>query len=491
MIDSRVLGIVADVDAERTKSIGDRWNLYDGRHPDTLRVEIGEPDDNTTLNNLAVVVDTGVDFLFGQGVEFAVAPRDEDAPGPDSDVDPVAEQQAYLDQLWRHNRKQTLLREWATSGAIAGDAYLKFVPAQDKAGTDHEIIELDPASVTMYWAPGNIRRIVAYRIMFNDQDPATGEVIVRREDHIQGESGAHWDIRRYVGKATGLSIGTDTRTQFRWEPDTTLGPEDRWPHAWPQVIHAKNLPSPHEVYGRPDLTDDLVRLNGTINRTAANLNKTLRLFAHPQPWAVGEDPTKLKRAINDAAIGAMMCFPAGTTLGTLELQAEGMTASGSFLDRLDDKFYELARVPRVAAGKVDGIGALSGVALLILYRPLIAKNQSKRDTYGEALAVLNQRILEYAGFGADLDVSCMWPDVLPRNEKEETETGMNLRDLGVSRQTILDRLGIDWDVEKQRLLEEASDPMSDDAGLLQRVEELEARGDTPAPAPAPESEEAA
>ena len=57
---------------------------------------------------------------------------------------------------------------------------------------------------------------------------------------------------------------------------------------------------------------------------------------------------------------------------------------------------EAARVGvrvEVSVGKVDNIGALSGVALEILYQPLMELTYVKQMTYGPLLEEVNRRAL--------------------------------------------------------------------------------------------------
>jgi hypothetical protein len=123
------------------------------------------------------------------------------------------------------------------------------------------------------------------------------------------------------------------------------------------------------------------------------------------------------------------------------------------------------------------VGALSGVALLVLYRPLVAKTETKRDTFGDAIREMSRRILLVAGYADDFRVVLTWPDVLPKDMAGEAATARELRDLGVSLRTVLERLGIDADQELERVRDEQSDPMGDARGLLDRLDEMQARID--------------
>ncbi len=95
-------------------------------------------------------------------------------------------------------------------------------------------------------------------------------------------------------------------------------------------------------------------------------------------------------------------------------------------------------------------GALSGVALNILYQPLLEKTETKRRTYGDLLVELNRRLLALGGFGEDNFTVLHWPELLPGDPKAEAETALLQQQLGVSQDTLIERLGFDPELERQK-----------------------------------------
>ena len=458
---------ISDEHAQRVIDIRDKWDRYDGQHPLSLIEGQGDVNDNVALNNLATIVDTGADFLLGSGsgeVEFGVM----------LDGEVVDDATAYLEEVWEHNRKRTLLRNTATDGGIAGQFAFKLVPAEDEKGM-HRIILIDPLELVIQTDPADIDRRIGYAIDTTIWD-ASGTLAKgrRREQHTLDEGEQSWTVQWLVTD-TPIEMSGEGR-KVQWVPDPQRPDPETWPHAFPAIIDGQNLPAPHREWGRSDLSPDILHMQEAINRTASNEQKTLRHFAHPQLWAAGEDPTKLQGFI-DASIGSVICLPAGSALNALAISHQGLAAASLFRESLTDKLFEVARTPRIAAGKVDNVGTLSGVALLILYRPLIAKTQTKRDTYGDVLRELSERILQLAGYGDALRVVVTWPDVLPKDYASDVETARELKDLGVSFRTICERLDIDYEQEMDRVREEQADPMGDAHGMLARNEELQAQID--------------
>lgn len=455
---------ITDEHAERRLAIRDTWDRYDGAHPDSLKPGEGDVNDNVALNNLATIVDTGADFLLGSGsgeVEFGVM-----LDGNDDE-----EAAAYLAELWDYNRKRTFLRNAATDGAIAGHWAAKIIPTDDPQGM-HRVVLLDPLDLVILSDPEDIDRRIGYAIDTTIWDE-TGTMAKgrRREQHTESEDGLSWTVEWLVTD-TPIEMALQGR-KVSWTPDPQRPEPETWPHPFPAIIDGQNLPAPHREWGRSDLSADILHMQEAINRTASNEQKTLRHFAHPQLWAAGDDPSKLQGFI-DASIGSVICLPAGSSLNALAISHQGLAAAAAFRESLTDKLFEVARTPRIAAGKVDNVGSLSGVALLILYRPLIAKTQTKRDCYGDVLRELSERLLALSGY-AERRVVVTWPDVLPKDFASDVETARELKDLGLSMRTILERLGIDYEQEMARIEEEASNPMTDTHGLMSRAEELQAR----------------
>lgn len=483
---------IPDDVAERRRTIADLWDRYDGEHPASLEVDADGVDDNTQMNNLATVVDTGVDTLFGSGsgeVEFAAMLPG--AAGAAGELDEDADATAALAEAWKLNRKNPTIRKIGTSGSIAGHVAVKLVPDEHgRRGGIPRVVLLDPLDWYAETAEDDVDDVIAYAIDTHIDDGLGQVVEVRREQHTRLDDGT-WEVDWFVARGVDWTVGMQRGSEVRWQRDPARPESKAWPHPFPAIVDAQNLPKPHSYWGRSDLTPDIVHLQEAVNRVASDEKRTLRYFAHPRQYATGENTAAVQRAIDDASIGAALILPPGSTIGYLQMQAEGLAASAAYREALEDKLFEVARTPRIAAGRVDNVGPLSGVALLVLYRPLIAKTATKRDTYGELLAETSRRMMILAGLAPDgLVVEVAWPDSIPKNMREEAETALTLRDLDVSLRTLHGRLGIDHDREVDRLAEEAGDPTGDVFGLQQRVDELTAERDA-VPVVPRESDEAA
>jgi hypothetical protein len=96
------------------------------------------------------------------------------------------------------------------------------------------------------------------------------------------------------------------------------------------------------------------------------------------------------------------------------------------------------------------------LALQILAQPLIEKTEVKRRTYGGLVVELNRRLLDLGGFGPDNVTALHWPEMLAADTMAERQTAIIDKELGVSRDTLLQQLGYDPDLEsKKRQSEQA------------------------------------
>ena len=105
----------------------------------------------------------------------------------------------------------------------------------------------------------------------------------------------------------------------------------------------------------------------------------------------------------------------------------------------------------------------SGEALRSAESGLVAKAQDRMTSFGNAWEDVMRMGMKLAQVNgalpvdvdiADLIIKTQWKDPLSRNEKEEAETAVIHRELGVSKSTLLTRLGYDPEAEADKRAEE-------------------------------------
>jgi len=261
--------------------------------------------------------------------------------------------------------------------------------------------------------------------------------VTEREDDLA----TFWTITEYV------RIGDTRQAQF-----AQLGEPVVWPHAWSPIQGIPNLPNPNEAWGSPDLTPDLIDLNSMLNFVESNIARIIRFHAHPKTWAKGFNVSQLTTSA-DGIIG----IPTKEgEIGTLEMHSD-LASSMRFAEMLRGDGDERSRTPAVALGRQESLpkGNLSGVALELLFQPLMEKTDTKRRLWQNVLRQLCSYLLELGGFGNGIDVTVNWPQVLPKDPSADAQTAVIKQSLGVSKRTLVTEMGYDYDEELENNLEAA------------------------------------
>ena len=300
------------------------------------------------------------------------------------------------------------------------------------------IVCLDAQHVTASWDPADYERVLQYKVQFTGVDPERREAVTYRHlfDRLDGNA---WQITEQ--EARGNS------TTFK----TTQGPT-RWPWPFCPIFHTKNRPFPHSFYGGSDVEADVLVLNDAINFVLSNINRILRAHGHPFTYGTGTGPDTI-----DRAVGGILWLPnPSAKIQNVEMLSD-LTSSQEQLKRLQEAYREMTSIPEIAAGKLESIGQLSGLALQILYGPLVALTNVKRMFYGSMLVQLCKALLTMGGQGDAHAVKIQWPSLLPEDRQEEANTAVSLQAAGVSRDTTISELSYDPEVERKKRAREAQD----------------------------------
>jgi hypothetical protein len=392
---------------ERVDRFARAWEAYYGKYPDSLPVKPGKTNDNITFNFSRLVVDQTVDFLFGKEITFEINEL----------ADTRAEE--WLNSVWQANQKMIFLQKLAVNGAVCGQVFVKIADGEQYP----RLINIDPGIVDVETEPDDYEAVRAFTITYPAGDVVRRQVIRR--------DGAGWEI-----------VDQERDKDAKDWKTVQVTP---WMRPWPPIATCQNLPAPNEFWGIADIEPDVIRLNESLNFVMSNISRILRYHAHPKTWVRGV------LSADNLKIGAdeTILLPDGAEMHNLEMTSD-LGSSLNLYRRLKEALHEVTRSPEIASGKVENVGNLSGVALQILYQPLLSKTETKRRMYGSLLVELNRRLLELGGFGANNITEIHWPEILPRDPMQERQVALLDQQLGVSRDTLLRRLNYDPDLEAQK-----------------------------------------
>ena len=340
----------------REEGLEKNQRYYKGQQDKQLKVIKGY-DDNLIENYVALIVDRGVSMLMGHGVDFY--PPDERS-------------KEWLDLCWEANKKDISLLNMAKAGGIFGTPFVKIQPegVAYKGALYPRIIVQNPKYWQIFTAPEDIETVIKYRMEFNSTE--NGKEVTRREDFDLEES--KWLLREYVDRGTGQFI---------------LLEEQVIPYDFPLVHHWQNLPVFDSVYGEPDVTPAVLDQQDKYNYVQINNIKLQRLHAHPKTFGTGIGNGK------QISIGPddLPLLPEGADLKQLTPSID-MAAGVALATSIRQAMFDITRTPDITS-MADKLGALTNFGLHVLYQDAMSKLETKRELYGEALEIINQRLAEY------------------------------------------------------------------------------------------------
>ena len=425
-------------DRDRKLDMQNAWKAYRGNLQKPLKVSANQPDDNVLSNRCAPIVDKGVSFLFGQVLKIEAE-------------DDVANE--YLKNVWGDDDdRMTMLSQLAMNGGVCGQVFVKVIlPTNDQQYP--RLVVLDPTVVRVVTMPEDCEMVLAYIIEY----PQLNNTFEKRQiisrvdpDGMADDIGVDdmdstWTIINYVRRSQG---GNGSWFQ--------VGEIEEWPYPFPPIITCQNLPNPNEYWGTPDLTPDIIDMNRVLNFIQSNTSRILKFHAHPKTYASGVGAAQINVGVDE-----LICLPnPEAKLNNLEMHTD-LGSSLNFASVLRSDMDEQSRVPAVALGRLSELpkGNISGVALQLLFQPLLEKTVQKQRLYGRLIREVSRVVLvigkiinieRFAGYGIELH----WQNLLPVDDLAAAQTGLALKQLGVSQQTILLQLGYNPDDEADKSQQE-------------------------------------
>ena len=440
------------VDQDRKQQMQQAWKAYSGEFQPPLKVEPNQPDDNVISNRCAPIVDKGVSFLFGQTLKIEVTDEATDADDEDDTPSPM---QDFLDGLWGDDDdRMTLLSKMAINGGAFGQVFVKIIPPQ---GTMRypRIVNLDPRIVRIVTDPEDCDLHLAYIIEYpGTNDLQKRQIIARVDpDGLAAVAGPQelddtWTITNYLRKG---QLGS-------W---LQVGESEEWPYPFAPILTCQNLPNPNEAWGKPDLTPDLINQNKVLNFIQSNTSRIIKYHGHPITFATGVQASQISISVDD-----VLCLPAPDS--KLEKLAAHSDLGGllNFAAVVRDDMDEQSRVPSVALGRLESLpkGNISGVALQLLFQPLIEKTVMKQRLYGKLIREICRAVLVIAELISveqfeDYKIEVHWQNLLPVDDLAAAQTGLLLVQLGVSQATVQQQLGYNPDDEAEKKAQEDAQKM--------------------------------
>jgi len=254
--------------------------------------------------------------------------------------------------------------------------------------------------------PEDSERILGYVQTWHGVDQITSKVYSYRDIYLCNFNAAKEPLNWTIIRETAVEGDT---WRERQRPEF-------WPYATGPIFQCQNLLNPNCVWGMSDIEPDILSVNHAINFAASNINRILRYRAHPKLIGKGFQASQV-----DLSVDGVVVLPSKDSDMYKIEELQSLEDALSYLNMLKDSWDEQTRIPGIARGKVEDVGTLSGVALRILYGPLMEKTAVKRLLYGDMLTKLCRFLLEmeFGESAAQKEIEVKWGNAMPSDEKGE------------------------------------------------------------------------
>ncbi len=433
------------------------------------------------VNYTRAVVDKGVSYLLGQGINFAVPAGIEDAetrglgdrgkgrenpelrtqnPEPAQPSYWAARAEALLYRVYEDNDLEAADAQGAINGAVLGDTVFKVfwesgawrqgsadrgwgvnAPSGTFTGDGGRIrvVNIDPFTFFPRWAaddPSALLSVdVVYQLPVEEAARRYGDISISPNSHPLIDAVESWTNSEFA-----LTVGD-------WDVVRSANP-----YGFIPFVHIPNARPANEFWGVSDLKD-VAPLNRELNERMSDVADVIRFHSDPPVIFKGV------REHGNLAVGpgTVWDLPEGAGVDLLEWRGQP-PAVQEHIERVLRALHDVAETPKTAFG--DSGRLLSGVALETELQPLIQKTLRKRIWWSAGLRRRNRyilRIAELNGMGsfAPYRSRIIWPPLLPADNEAEVRNNVALVQAGLrSRRTAMDHLGDESPETELRLIEE-------------------------------------
>jgi hypothetical protein len=313
------------------------------------------------LNYYRAFTDFIINFTFGKGVNFRSA-KETEAIVPD-----------LLERVWEvDNNKATVLWEIGQQGTVSGDCFIKVAYEEayvDPAGRNHpgrvRILPLNSSFCFPEFHPHDRERLIRFKLKYRFWGTSlegTRQVFTYTEiltDDV---------IEEYIN---------DELIDSRPNPLGTI-----------PVIHIPNVRISGSPWGLADCFD-IININRAYNETATDIADIVNYHAAPVTVIIGAKASQLEKGANKVWGG----LPKDARVENLEGGAQGLKGAMEFLAMMKKSMHEMIGIPETALGQAMPISNTSGVALSIMFQPLMNRYHQKIIQYAHGLERVNELIL--------------------------------------------------------------------------------------------------
>lgn len=318
-----------------------------------------------------------------------------------------------LDAVWKANRKKVLLRRTAKVALTCGDAFL-YVTVKTKGPGGRvlpkekwtiRICPINPSYVFPIWTEDDPNVMRGCMLQFPIWSP---------------------DTRR-----TQLFSAVYTADKVEMYTDNTLQSTEKNVLGMIPIVHI-----PNESYG--DMPFGISALQDVknpvqkFNEVLMQISKIVKYHADPTTIVYGTSLAKMEKAASK--VWSNLPPPDQARVENLEMRGD-LGATYKLLEHYRDEIHTAAKTPQIAyEARELATSNSSGLAIQLLFQPLIEVTDEAQDEFSEAVTRVNRIIAAIFEnvFGSPLSAladdpadylsaDLLWPSMLPRDVQTEVD----------------------------------------------------------------------
>jgi len=334
------------------------WAMYLGHHT-SFRRQAGEP--SIILNYYRALTDFIINFTFSKGIQFRSVKATE------------AIVPSLLERVWEiDNNKSTVLWEIGQQGGVSGDCFIKVAyeeSYEDSAGAVHpgrvRILPLNSSFCFPEFHPHDRERLVRFKLKYRFWGTSLEGT---RQVYTYTEILTDDMIEEYIN---------DEMIDSRPNPLGII-----------PVVHIANVRVSGSPWGLSDC-NEMISINRVYNETATDIADIINYHSAPVTVIIGAKASQLEKGANKVWGG----LPKDAKVENLEGGGQGLKGAMEFMDRLKKAMHEMTGVPESALGQAMPVSNTSGVALSIMFQPLMNRYHQKIVQYAHGIERVNSLVL--------------------------------------------------------------------------------------------------
>jgi hypothetical protein len=365
----------------RISGYANSWDYYEGRH---FRVEPNDGLKKVATNFCKMIVDKRAAWAVGKKFKLT----------PEKGNELVAK---TFESAWRANGGRELLHNVVKTSHITGDGFMYFtLRSKDLQGNplpveeqSVRIVQLNPAYVFPVWRENEPTEMAACYLHFPIWD-----------DSSQNSASFTAFITPKVVKyyINGQAVKSHPNKLGRVN-----------------VVHVPSETLASNVFGT-SILKDIIPLNDAYNEARHSVRKIIKYHGEPTTLVFGTRFANMERGAN--RLWSNLPAPGEADVRNLEMKGDLSQFKLDF-DETEKHIYKLGKTPRVAFDS-DGlaISNTSGIAMALLFQPLIEASLEMQGTLARAITQGNAIIAKFHSeyFGEDLSELADDPDSYLENE---------------------------------------------------------------------------